>query len=63
MMKNQLEHQLKWLEKEVKKDQIEVDREKENFIKQIKNMKKDEILPVKPKKITLWQRIKKVLMG
>jgi len=36
--------------------------EKNQLINQIKKIKKEEILPPKPKKLTLWQRIKKVLM-
>ena len=63
MMKNNSDQKLKWLEKEIKRDQLELDKEKENYINKIKNMKKEEIIPLKPKKITLWQRIKKVLMG
>jgi len=45
------------------KDKIELDKEKQNLIDNIKKFKKDEIIPEKPKKLTLWQKIKKVLMG
>ena len=62
MMKNKSE-QLDWLEKEILKDKKELDFEKNKFIQQIKKLKKEELLPEKPKKLTLWQRIKKVLMG
>jgi hypothetical protein len=62
MMKNQ-STQIKWLEKEITKDQVELDKEKKDFINEIKKLKKEDILPKKTKKITLWQRIKKVLMG
>jgi len=61
-MKNKSE-QLDWLEKEILKDKKELDFEKNKFIQQIKKLKKEELLPEKPKKLTLWQRIKKVLMG
>lgn len=61
-MKNQ-STQIKWLEKEIQKDQIELEREKTNFIKEIKKTDKTDIFPQKIKKLTLWQRIKKVLMG
>lgn len=61
-MKNKSE-QLDWLEKEILKDKKELDFEKNKFIQQIKKLKKEELLPQKPKKLTLWQRIKKVLMG
>jgi hypothetical protein len=62
MMKNQ-STQIKWLEKEITKDQVELEREKKDFINEIKKLKKEDILPKKIEKITLWQRIKKVLMG
>ena len=61
MMKNQ-STQIKWLEKEITKDQVELDKEKKDFINEIKKLKKEDILPKKTEKITLWQRIKKVLM-
>ena len=61
-MKNQ-STQINWLEKEIKKDQVELEKEKNDFIKEIKKLKKEEILPKKIEKLTLWQRIKKVLMG
>lgn len=61
-MKNKSQ-QLDWLEKEKMKDDIFVKTEKNKLIQQIKKLKKEELLPEKPKKLTLWQRIKKVLMG
>jgi uncharacterized protein YacL (UPF0231 family) len=54
---------VKWFNDEVKKDQIELNKQKEDFIQEIKKLKKQDILPEKPKKLTLWSRIKKVLMG
>lgn len=61
MMKNKSE-QIKWLMKEVNKDNIELENEKKKFLDEIKKFKKEEMFP-KPKKLTLWQRIKKVLMN
>jgi uncharacterized protein YPO0396 len=63
-MKNQSKH-LKWLETQVKKDEANLQREKEDFINSLKKLKKDDILPKveEPKKLTLWQKVKKVLMG
>ena len=61
-MKNKSQ-QLDWLEKEIRKDEMFVETEKNKLIQQIKQLKKEELLPEKPKKLTLWQRIKKVLMG
>lgn len=54
---------LKWFDDEIKKDKIELDKEKQELIERIKKLKKQDVLPEKPKKLTLWQRIKKVLMG
>ena len=63
-MKNQSKH-LKWLETQVKKDEANLRREKEDLIKSLKQLKKEDILPKveEPKKLTLWQKIKRVLMG
>lgn len=63
-MKNQSKH-LKWLETQVKKDEANLQREKEDFINSLKKLKKDDILPKveEPKKLTLWQKVKRVLMG
>jgi len=52
---------LNWYSNETKKDKQELDIEKNEFIRKIKGMKKDEIVNQKPKKITLWERIRKVL--
>ena len=55
--------QKEWLVNEIKKDEEQTNLEKLNLIKEIKKIKKEDILPQKPKKLTIWQRIKKVLMG
>jgi hypothetical protein len=60
-MKNSKEH-LNWYEKELMKDKRELEREKNKIINEISGLSKDEIIP-KPTKLTLWQKIKKVLMG
>jgi hypothetical protein len=49
-----------WLEKSKKSDEVELETDKKKIIEEIKKFKKEEILPKKIK-ITLWQRIKKVL--
>jgi hypothetical protein len=54
---------LNWLETEMNKDKIELEKEKSDLINELKKYKKEDILPKPPKRITLWQRIKKVLMG
>jgi hypothetical protein len=60
-MKTKQENQMEWLQNEVKKDQESLEKEKLAFIQQIKNLKKEELLPIKKEKISLWKRIKTVL--
>lgn len=63
-MKNKsVQRQLDWLDEQKRKDDLALQREKEQLINQIKKIKKEDILPPKPQKLTLWQRIKKVLMS
>jgi hypothetical protein len=55
---------LKWYSQEINKDKKELDKIKNDFIKDIKNIKKDTIFKeVVTEKLTLWKRIKKVLTG
>jgi hypothetical protein len=57
---------LEWFQNELTKDKIELDKTKSDLIKQITKLNKEEILPKipnPPEKISLWKRIKKVLMG
>jgi len=59
------------LENEKRKDQTELNSEVSNFINEIKKLKKTDIIKkeeskkeeFKEVKLTLWQRLKKVLMG
>jgi hypothetical protein len=53
------------LEAQKIKDKIELDNEKEKLISSIKGLKKEDVLPtvVIPKKLTLWAKLKRVLMG
>ena len=61
---SRLEGMQQWLNNEMEKDQLNLNNEKEKFIKQIKMIKKVEITKKKEEiKLTLWQKIKKVLMG
>jgi hypothetical protein len=53
---------LNWLNGAIKKDKIELDNEKKLFIEQVKKMKKEDLFH-KPKKITLWQKIRIILLG
>jgi len=54
------ETRIQWLQNEIKKDGEDLKREKIEFINEIKNFNKQDLLP-KPKKITLWERIRTVL--
>ena len=54
---------LMWLEKEKIKDKLQLENEKKRIIEQLKNMGKENILPKPPQKITLWQKIKRILLG
>jgi hypothetical protein len=56
-----LEAEIDWLKNEMEKDLKELDVDKTKLINQIKKFKKEEILPKKPKKLTIWQKIKKIL--
>lgn len=60
-MKTKQENQMEWLQNELKKDQESLEKEKSDFIQQIKKLKKEELLPIKKEKISIWQRIKMVL--
>lgn len=57
------EKNLQWLKNEIESDERELERQKYEFISQIKKIKKEEIIPLKNEKISLWQRVKKVLLG
>jgi hypothetical protein len=61
-LKTETEKNIEWLKNEILLDQQQLEREKKQFIRQIKNFKREEILP-KEEKQTLWKRFKKVIMG
>jgi hypothetical protein len=61
-LKTETEKNIEWLKNEILLDQQQLEREKTQFIRQIKNFKREEILP-KEEKQTLWKRFKKVIMG
>jgi hypothetical protein len=60
--KSKLEAELDWLKNEIERDSKDLNFEKNNFINKIKELKKEDILPKKPKKLTLWEKLKKILM-
>lgn len=56
------EQALDWLRSEIEKDKVQLEKEKLQFINSIKTLNKKEL--VKPiKKLTLWEKIKKVLIS
>lgn len=54
---------LNWFQSEIEKDKADLENEKLNFINSIKTKNKEEIIPQPPKKLSLWKRILKVLIG
>jgi len=55
---------LDWYQNEIEKDSAELTAQKKKFINNIKKTSKEKVFEeYKPKKYTLWQRIKKVLMN
>jgi hypothetical protein len=53
---------LDWLKSEIEKDKVDLENDKLKLIKSIKSVSKTEIIAPK-KKLTLWQKIKKVLLA
>lgn len=53
---------LNWLENEKKKDNLQEQNYKKKIIKEIQNLDKTKLF-VTPKKLTLWQKIKMVVLG
>lgn len=53
---------LNWLENEKKKDDIVEKLHKEKIIKEVKSFNKEDIFK-KKEKLTIWQRIKRTLLG
>jgi len=52
---------LNQFQSEIEKDKQEVDKFKQELIKEIRTIKKEEIFENKPKKLTIWKRLKKAL--
>jgi hypothetical protein len=56
------EQAIDWLKSEIEKDKLQLDNEKKRLIESLREFNKEDI--VKPvKKLTLWQKIKKVLLA
>ena len=62
---SQLEGMQDWLKNEINKDKKELELEKIRFLNEIKNFKKEDIVQKNTKKVklTIWQKLKKMLMG
>jgi len=52
---------LAWYEAQTKKDELSILKVKEEFINSIKKVRKEEIVNTTPKKLTLWQKITRIL--
>ena len=52
---------LAWYETQTKKDELNILKVKEEFINTIKKVRKEEIVNTTPKKLTLWQKITRIL--
>lgn len=66
MMEKKALKQLELLNRDIVKNETILNRDKEIFINKIKKINKEDILPKPPepsKKLTLWERLYKVLMG
>ena len=53
---------LKWLESEKLKDSKEIENTKKKYIEEIRSIKKEELFR-EPIKLTLWQKIKILVLG
>jgi hypothetical protein len=62
---SQLEGMQDWLKNEINKDKKELELEKIRFLNEIKNFKKEDIVQKNTNKVklTIWQKLKKMLMG
>jgi len=53
---------MNWFNSEKLKDKRELDKGKEKIIKEIKGLNKEALFP-KPKKLSIWKKIKIILLG
>jgi F0F1-type ATP synthase membrane subunit b/b' len=51
---------VQYLERSLKNDKKEIENHKKKVIEELQGLTKNDVIP-KPKKLTLWQRIKKTL--
>ncbi len=50
-----------WYNREIRKDELEIKTHKANFIREIKKIDKTSIKNNKQGKVTLWNKLKKIL--
>lgn len=63
-MMNRNEKIVTWFQNETEKDEKELDKIKKDFVDYMKKVDKEEIFEKEKKpKMSLWHRMKKVLMG
>jgi hypothetical protein len=53
---------LNWLNNEKRKDEVQLNKSKQDLIKELKGFKKEYLFP-KPEKITLWKKLKILILG
>lgn len=53
---------LNWLNSEKNKDQKDLDHNKNKFISDLKKIKKEELFK-QPKKLSIWRKIKIMILG
>lgn len=51
---------IQYLERSLKNDKAEIENHKKKMIEELHGLTKEDLIP-KPEKLTLWQRIKKML--
>jgi len=59
---DKIQRTLRMLESEERKDSQQVERIKQSYINEISKIKKEDMFPI-PKKLSLWKRIKILLLG
>lgn len=61
-MEQMMMRELREMEKELDKEfpERDVEKEKQEFINQLKGLKKEDLIP-KPEEYTIWKRIKKTI--
>jgi hypothetical protein len=59
-MKTRQEKLYEWFKSETERDEQFVEKTKSDLIKNLQGIKREDLFPV-PQKMTIWQRIRKVL--